>query len=269
MSVGFDHIDLNACRARGVRVGFTPDVLTDATAELTVALALAATRRLMEGEFSSLSFVLYLTLCLTSVIVLGVEAVKSGAWGTWSPMWLCGPSLKGSTVGIVGLGRIGSAVAERLRPFGVSQILYNSRTRKTNEVERGAKLVSLDELLTQSDFVIVTCALTPDTKELFNERAFSLMKPTAVFINTSRGGIVDQQALYAALKSNRIFAAGLDVTSPEPLPTDSPLLSLPNCVVLPHIGSATIETRSMMAELCAKNIVAALNGDTMPAELKS
>ena len=193
--------------------------------------------------------------------------MKSGAWGTWTPLWMCGPTLTGSTVGIVGLGRIGAAVAERLRPFGISRILYHNRTKSSIEEKIGAERVPFEELLQKSDFVFATCALTSDTRELFNEHAFSLMKPTSVFINTSRGGVVDQQALYNALKTNKIFAAGLDVTTPEPLPTDSPLLTLSNCVVVPHIGSATTETRSHMAELCARNIIAALKGDKMPAEL--
>ena len=194
--------------------------------------------------------------------------MKCGTWGTWSPLWLCGPTLSGSTVGIVGLGRIGNAVAKRLRPFGIEKLLYTGRHRKDYDAETNAEFVPMEFLLQNSDFVIVTCALTADTKEMFNKDSFRKMKNSAIFVNTSRGGLVNQSDLCDALKSGEIYGVGLDVTSPEPLPPDSPLLSLDNCVVLPHIGSATVDTRSKMAELCALNILAALNGKPMPAEVK-
>lgn len=194
--------------------------------------------------------------------------MKSGAWGTWAPLWLCGPTLAKSTVGIVGMGRIGIAVANRLKPFGVANFLYSGRSPKTLEAaDFSADFVSLDDLLERSDFVIVTCALTEETKGMFDKKLFSKMKKTAIFVNTSRGGVVNQEDLCSALKNGDILAAGLDVTVPEPLPTDSPLLQLPNCVVLPHIGSATNETRSEMSYLCARNVIAAIKGEKMPAEV--
>ena len=183
-------------------------------------------------------------------------------------MWLCGAGLAGSTVGIVGLGRIGLAVAKRLIPFNISQLLYSGRQPKEEGKEVGGKFVQLDELLSQSDFVIATCAMTAETAGMFNKEAFSKMKKTAIFVNSSRGGIVNQEDLYEALKSGEIGAAGLDVTTPEPLPTNSPLLTLPNCVVLPHVGSATHDTRSTMSELTARNILAALQGQPMPCQLE-
>lgn len=194
--------------------------------------------------------------------------MKSGEWGTWTPLWMCGQTLVGSTVGIVGLGRIGMAVAKRLQPFGVQRFIYSGHSRKSYDAEIEAKFVSFDSLLEESDFLIATCALTDETRGIFNENAFKKMKNSCIFINTSRGGIVDQEALYDALKIGDIAAAGLDVTSPEPLPTNHALLSLPNCVVLPHIGSATVDTRTTMAKLCAQNILAALNGKPMPAKLQ-
>lgn len=181
---------------------------------------------------------------------------------------MCGPGIKGSTVGIVGLGRIGLAVARRLVPFGVKTILYSGHSSKSHASEVNAEFVPFPSLMTNADFVIATCPLTPETTSLFNRAAFSLMKKTAIFINTSRGGVVNQDDLYDALTSGQIAAAGLDVTSPEPLPPDHKLLTLDNCVVLPHIGSAVIETRSEMAELTAQNILAVLYGNAMPSELK-
>ena len=195
--------------------------------------------------------------------------MKSGAWGTWSPLWMCGPTLNKSTVGIIGLGRIGMAVAKRLQPFGVAKFLYSGRTPKPCAAEISAEYVSMDELLASADFIVVTCALTEETKGMFNKTLFGKMKKTAIFVNTSRGGVVNQEDLHEALVSGTILAAGLDVTVPEPLPTDSPLLKLPNCVVLPHIGSATNETRSEMSLLCAKNILAAIRGEAMPAQVKA
>lgn len=245
MSVGFDHIDVKECTARKITVGYTPGILTSSTAELTVSLLLATSRRLKEG----------------------LSAVVNGEWGSWKPTWLCGSGLDGSTVGIVGLGRIGIAVAERLKPFGVEHFLYSGRSEKSDAEKINAKFVPLDDLLKTSDFVIACCALTPDTACMFNKSAFSKMKKSAIFVNTSRGGVVQQEDLYSALSNGDIAGAGLDVTTPEPLPTDSPLLSLPNCLVLPHIGSATYDTREAMAVLAAKNLLAGIRGETMPCQL--
>ena len=180
---------------------------------------------------------------------------------------MCGKSLSHSTVGIVGLGRIGTAVAKRLKPFGVCKLLYCGSDMKTTTNEFGAVKVSFDTLLRDSDFVIVTCALTKENEGMFNAEAFNKMKDSGILINTSRGGLVNQRDLYEALKQKKIAAAGLDVTTPEPLPTTDPLLTLPNCVVLPHIGSATVETRTTMAEICAQNIIAALSNEKMPAQV--
>ncbi|XP_076143250.1 glyoxylate reductase/hydroxypyruvate reductase [Alosa pseudoharengus] len=246
MSVGFDHLSIDEIKKRGIRVGYTPDVLTDATAELTVALLLATARRLPEG----------------------VNEVKSGGWSTWKPLWLCGYGLSGSTVGVIGLGRIGLAIAKRLMPFGVKKLLYTGRAAKPEAKEVEGEFVPLDALVAQSDFVVVSCSLTPDTQGQCDKAFFSKMKKTAVFINTSRGAVVNQEDLYDALSSGTIAAAGLDVTTPEPLPTDHPLLTLNNCVILPHIGSATYATRGIMAELTANNLLAGLTGAAMPTELK-
>lgn len=246
MSVGFDHIDLEEVRKRNIRIGYTPGVLTDATADLTMALLLATSRRVVEAS----------------------SKVYNGEWKTWAPFWMCGPGLSNSTVGIVGYGKIGHAVAQRLLPFKVSKILYHSRTEKPEAKETHAVKVPFDELLEKSDFIIATCALTPETSGLFGEKAFGKMKPNCIFVNTSRGGLVDQDALCEALQCNKILAAGLDVMSPEPLPLDSPLLELKNCVLLPHIGSAETETRINMACTTARNLLAGLNDEEMIAELK-
>ncbi|ELU16240.1 hypothetical protein CAPTEDRAFT_171654 [Capitella teleta] len=245
MSVGYEHIDLAECKSRGIIVGYTPDVLTDATAELTVALLLATSRRIVEGA----------------------AAVKSGEWSTWAPLWMCGPGLHGATVGVVGLGRIGMATARRLRPFGIQRLIYTGRSEKAEAKEVDAEFVSFEALLQQSDFVIATCPLNEQTKGLFNMKTFSQMKRSAIFINSSRGGVVDQDDLYTALNTRLIGAAGLDVTVPEPLPPSHPLLSLANCVVLPHIGSANNETRNTMSALTAQNIIAAVDGKALPAQL--
>ncbi|RUS69294.1 hypothetical protein EGW08_022943 [Elysia chlorotica] len=246
MSVGYDHVDVKECAKRNVAVGYTPGILTKATAELTIALLLAATRRLKEG----------------------IRAVENGEWGTWKPMWLCGQGLDGATVGIVGLGRIGYTVAQCLNPFGVAKFLYSGGRRPDAEVELKAEYADLDRLYAESDFVIACCALTPETAGMFNADAFKKMKKTAVFVNSSRGGVVNQDDLCAALQSGEIGAAGLDVTTPEPLPTDSPLLRLSNCVVLPHIGSATHDTREAMAVLAAQNLIAGVKGEKLPSQVE-
>lgn len=245
LSVGFDHIDIEECHRRNILIGYTPEVLTRATAELAVALLLATSRNIPSA----------------------INAVRNGEWGTWKPLWLCGAGLDGSTVGIVGMGRIGNAIAGMLKPFGVSQFLYTSRSGP-RETKVPAKHVDLPTLLKESDFVIASCALSPETKGMFNASTFSQMKKTAIFVNISRGTIVNQDDLIQALQNGTIRAAGLDVTTPEPLPLDSPLLQLKNCVVLPHIGSATEKARETMSELTARNIIAALDSKPMPSQLK-
>eukprot|EP00794_Sanderia_malayensis_P016921 gene16921-18627_t len=245
MSVGFDHVDCSELKKRNILLGNTPEVLTDATADLTMALLLATSRRLLEAN----------------------KAAKDGKWGTWSPLWMCGSNLKDSTVGIFGLGRIGSAVSRRLKPFGVSEILYNQDIEVPAIAQDvGATFVSIDELLQRSDFVLACCALTDETRRMFNKSLFAKMKKTAIFINTSRGDVVNQADLVEALQEGTIKAAGLDVTTPEPLPVDHPLFKMSNAVVLPHIASAEEKTRTAMAVLAAKNLLAALDGKQMPAE---
>ncbi|KAI9101125.1 glyoxylate reductase [Phlyctochytrium arcticum] len=246
MSVGFDHIDLPACKARNIQVGYTPDVLTDATAELTVALLLATARRFGEA----------------------LRAPKVGEWTSWSPTWMCGYQMAGKTVGFVGYGRIGQAVARRLSTFKLANVLYSCPSPKQDlDQQTAATHVPFSQLLTESDVVIVTCALNSDTKHLFNSSAFTKMKPTAIFINTARGQIVKQSDLVTALQNKTIAAAGLDVTDPEPLPQDHPLLQLDNALVLPHIGSATIETREAMADLAIENLVRGVRGEPLLAAL--
>lgn len=242
MSVGYDHIDVAACRAQGVAIGHTPGVLTETTAELAVALLLATARRLPEAW----------------------QAVKTGAWGAWHPEWMTGVDLFGSTVGIVGLGRIGAAVAQRLAGFGC-RLLYTGTAPKPAVADPlGAHFVDFATLLAESDFVTIHAPLHAATQHLFNAAAFAQMKRSAILINTSRGGVVDQEALYTALTTGQIAAAGLDVTTPEPLPPDHPLLTLPNCVVLPHIGSASVATRTRMAVMAADNLVAGVTGQPLP-----
>lgn len=246
MSVGYDHLSLDELKKRRIRVGFTPDVLTEAVAELTVALLLATSRRLIEA----------------------VDEARSGGWGTWKPLWMCGSGLSASTVGILGLGRIGEAIVNRLKPFGVSKFIYNDVAPRHELAQKiSAEYVSLLELAKKSDFLLVCCALTPETHGICNKHLFSSMKSNAIFINTSRGAVVNQEDLYQALVSKQIAAAGLDVTVPEPLPTDHPLFKLKNCVILPHIASATVETRNAMAALAANNLIAGLKGEPMPKEV--
>jgi lactate dehydrogenase-like 2-hydroxyacid dehydrogenase len=243
MSVGYDHVDIAACKERGVLVGNTPGVLTETTADLALALLLAAARRLPEA----------------------VDAVRNGGWQAWKPEWMAGRDLYGSTVGIVGLGRIGAAVARRLIGFDC-RILYSGGSRKDDLARAlNAQYVEMDTLLSESDFISVHCPLNEQTRNLFSTETLRKMKPTAILVNTSRGGVVDQDALYHALKEGVIGGAGLDVTTPEPLPTDHPLLTLPNCVVLPHIGSASIATRTEMALIAADNLIAGVQGKPLPA----
>lgn len=246
ISVGYEHIDIAECKKRGIRVGYTPDVLTDATAELTLALILATNRRLLEAN----------------------KEVYNGGWKSWAPSWMCGQGLKGSRVGLFGFGRIGQEIASRLVPFKPARITYTTRTERPAEAKNvGASYVSFEDMLCESDFIIACCALTPETKEIFNSSAFDKMKSNCIFINISRGAVVDQAALYKALKEKRILAAGLDVTTPEPLPLDDPLLTLDNITILPHIGSAETNTRTEMSRITAMNILAGLSNTQMISEV--
>ena len=242
MAVGVDNIDLAACSELRIPVGHTPDVLTETTADVAFGLLIAAARRFKEG----------------------MGQVAAGEWGDWDPQGMLGYDLHDSTLGIIGLGRIGQAVARRAAGFGM-RILYNRRTRDPEaEARLGAEFRPLQSLLRESDHVAVLVGLTPETRHLIDGEALSLMKPTATLVNASRGPVVDGAALARALADGTIAAAGLDVTDPEPIPPDHPLVSLPNCLIVPHIGSATVRTRTRMAELAARNLVAALTGRRMP-----
>src|SRR5919197_2897475 len=231
MAVGTDNIDVEAAAARGIPVGNTPDVLTDATADLAFALLLALARR----------------------IVPGAEKVRAGEWRTWEPAADLGADLAGATLGIVGWGRIGQAVARRGEGFGM-HVIHSSR----------ASGVPLEDLLERSDFVSLHVPLTPATRHLIDAGALALMRPTALLVNTSRGGVVDQDALREALHAGTIAGAALDVTDPEPLPPDHPLLDAPNLLVVPPVGAATVHTRARMAAMAVDNLLAALDGRPMP-----
>jgi glyoxylate reductase len=230
-AVGVDNVDVEAAAARGIPVGNTPDVLTESTADLAVALMLGIARRLSEGE----------------------AFVRAGEWRTWEPGLMLGRDLYGATVGIVGYGRIGQAVGRRLEGFGC-ELLTTSRNGGS----------SIEELLDRSDFVTLHCPLTPATRGLIGTEALSRMKPTAYLINTARGPIVDSDALARALHAGELAGAALDVTDPEPLPGDHPLLDAPNLLVVPHVGSATIATRERMADMAVDNLLAGLAGEPMP-----
>ncbi len=238
MAVGVDNVDIAAATARSLPVGNTPGVLTDATADQTFALLLSAARRVVEGE----------------------KFVRSGKWVTWGPQLLLGADLVGATLGIIGFGRIGQAVAKRAQGFDL-RVIYHDPTAQPGF---GATPIDLESLLRESDFVSLHVPLTRDTRHLVNERFLSKMKPTSILINTSRGGVVDQSALYQALKTKQIFAAALDVTEPEPLPADHPLLDLENCLIVPHLGSASKHTRDMMSLLAAQNLIAGLKDERLP-----
>jgi lactate dehydrogenase-like 2-hydroxyacid dehydrogenase len=241
-AVGVDNIDLDAATERGIPVGHTPGVLTDATADLAFALLMAAARRIPEG----------------------VEKVRSGAWRAWEPLGLLGARVWGATLGVVGLGRIGTAVARRARGFQM-RVLYHDPQQNTElEEALGLTYASLDRLLEESDFVTIHTPLVPETRHLINEGALRQMRTEAILINAARGEIVDTEALVRGLEEGWIAGAALDVTDPEPLPADHPLVSLPNCIVVPHIGSATVEARDRMAEMAAENLLAGLRGERLP-----
>ena len=242
MAVGVDNIDLEACTRRGIPVGNTPDVLTDGTADLTMAILLAAARRLVAASTDA----------------------RQGRWQTWSPTGWLGADLHGATLGIVGMGKIGQAVAERAHGFGLRLVYSDPNPRPAVEKRLGAIRLSLPELLRQSDFISLHTPLTAETRGLIDTAALRSMKPNAILVNTSRGPVVDTQALVQALQEGWIAGAALDVTDPEPLPPYHPLYSLPNCLIVPHIGSATWNTRRRMAELACENLLAGLKGERLP-----
>jgi glyoxylate reductase len=242
-AVGFDNIDVPACTRRRIPVGTTPGGLTETTADLAWALLMAAARRLVEGD----------------------RYVRDGKWQTWGPMLLMGPDVHGATIGIVGFGRIGQAVARRAKGFGM-RIVYHDLQRVPKQVEAAfdATYMTLEGLLAESDFVSLHTVLSPETKGLINAERLGWMKPTAILVNTSRGPVVDSMALVDALRNGTIAAAALDVTDPEPLPADHPLVGLDNCLVVPHIASASRATRGKMASMAAANLLAGIRGDRLP-----
>lgn len=243
VAVGLDNVAVEVCTGRGIPVGHTPDVLTETTADTAWALLTAAVRRVPEGR----------------------DLVLAGEWGEWRPDLLLGGDLYGTTVGIVGLGRIGAAVARRAAGFSM-RVLYTGPHRKPHlEPELKASYRDLTSLLTESDHVMVTAPLTPATRGLIGAEALAAMKPDAVLVNVSRGPLVDTEALLAALRAGRPGAVALDVTDPEPLPGDHPLLGFPNVLVIPHLGSASVRTRRRMVELAVTNAAAAVHGWRMPA----
>ena len=242
MAVGFDNIDVSAATAAGIPVGNTPGVLTEATADFAWALLMAAARRVVEAD----------------------RLTRSGEWRTWEPDLLLGTSVAGATLGIVGLGRIGQAVARRALGFDM-RVLYASKHRK-EEVEGtlGVECATFEDLLQRSDFVTIHTPLTEETYKLFGERQFELMKSSAILINTARGSIIDPDALYKALAAGQIDSAAIDVTDPEPIASNSRLLQLENLIVTPHIGSASRQTRQRMASMAIENLVAGLKGERLP-----
>ncbi len=243
-SVGYDSVDLAAATKYKVPVGNTPDVLSKATADTAFLLMLAVSRK---------AFYNY-------------KKILDGRWKQFEPVADLGIDLHGKTVGIFGLGKIGFEMARKCKAAFDMKVIYHNRNRNENaERELNAKYVSFDELLSQSDVISMHANLTPETKGIFNKDAFAKMKPTAIFVNTGRGNMHNENDLKEALDNATIWGAGLDVTNPEPMSKDNPLLLYPNVCVLPHIGSATLETRNAMAVLAAQNIVAGLKGEKLPA----
>uniref|UniRef100_A0A1B6INL1 Glyoxylate reductase/hydroxypyruvate reductase n=1 Tax=Homalodisca liturata TaxID=320908 RepID=A0A1B6INL1_9HEMI len=237
MGAGYDHLDVETLRKHHIKVSNTPNVLSCAVADMAIGLALAVSRNILQGH----------------------NAILGDKWIVNHPAWMCGPALEGCTVGIVGLGAIGSKIARRIRTFDISQLLYNTRHQRPEAADLGAKYVSLDQLLVESDFVFLTVPITPETKNLLNLDKFKKMKSTSIIVNVARGEVINQDDLVTALQSKMIGGAGLDVMTPEPLPPDHPLTKLPNVVLSPHISGATFRAREAMAVLAAENICNVLN----------
>ncbi|XP_051158686.1 glyoxylate reductase/hydroxypyruvate reductase-like [Leptopilina boulardi] len=244
LSVGHDHLDVDEIKKRGIKIGYCPNASTAAVAEIAVMLILCASRRAHEGR---------------------LKLEQADIFPTFQ--WMVGFDLRGSTVGIVGLGNIGQEVIKRLQGFQVGKFLYTGHSRKAEGEKLGAQFMSLDELLYESDVIVVATPLNSETLEMFDDKMFAKMKKNAVFVNVGRGKVVKTEALVRALKNKIIFAAGLDVTDPEPLPPDHDLLKFPNAVILPHLGSATVKTREEMSMIAAENIINALEGKPMPFAL--
>jgi glyoxylate reductase len=242
VAVGYDNIDVAACTARRIPVGNTPGVLTETTADFAFALLMGLARRVAEAD----------------------AYVRAGKWRTWSPTLLLGADVHGTTLGIAGLGQIGAAMARRARGFGMRVLYVNRNARPELEAELGLWRVDKATLLAQSDFLSLHVPLTPETRHWLGRAELAAMKPGAMLINTARGSVVDQAALAEALESGRLGGAALDVTEPEPLPMDSPLLKLPNVLIAPHIASASHATRGRMASMAVDNLLAALDGRRPP-----
>lgn len=242
MTVGFDHVDLKACKDHNIVVGHTPGVLSKTTAELAVTLLLSVMRGIFPAN----------------------RDVREGKWGTWVPLQYCGMDVHGSKVGVIGMGKIGLEFAKMMSGFDC-EILYADEHPNPGVKElKNARQVSMDTVLKESDFISLHCALTDSTKNLINKDSLKKMKKNAIIVNTARGPVVDHDALYNALKNHEIGGAGLDVTVPEPLPSTSKFLELDNCVILPHIASASTRTRSGMSYMTSQNVIAALKGEKMP-----
>lgn len=239
VAVGYDNIDVEEAAKRGIIVTNTPDVLTETTADLGFALLMATARRIIEAN----------------------KFIAENRWREWGPFLLAGADIHHKTIGIVGMGRIGEAIARRANGFSMSVLYHNRSRRPEAEKHIGAQYVSFEELLERSDFVVSVVPYSKESHEMFDKQAFAKMKKSAIFINISRGGVVDEQALYDALKNKEIAAAGLDVFAKEPIGSDSPFMALDNCVCLPHIGSASVETREKMITLALENVKGTLCGE--------
>jgi glyoxylate reductase len=242
MAVGFDNIDVAAATARGIPIGNTPGVLTDTTADFAWALLMAAARRIVEGD----------------------KFTREGKWKTWGPIDFLGPDVTGATLGIIGFGRIGQGLAKRAQGFNMRILYFSTRRHPEAEQKYGAEYVDLNTLLAEADFVSLHTTLSQETYHLMDDERLKMMKRSGVLINTARGSVVDPGALYRALSSGTIAYAALDVTEPEPIRPDDPLLILNNIVIAPHIGSASFQTRTKMAIMAAENLIAGLKGDSLP-----
>ncbi len=242
MAVGFDNIDIPAATARQIPIGNTPGVLTDATADFAWTLLMAAARRVVEGD----------------------KFTRAGKWQTWGPIDFLGPDVSGATLGIVGFGRIGQAVAKRAQGFDMRVLYYDPHRQPEAEQAYHAKYADLDTVLKEADFLSIHTTLSKDTYHYIDDAKLKLMKPSAVLINTSRGPVVDPAALYRALSTGTIAYAALDVTEPEPIQMDDPLLTLDNIIIVPHIASASFTARNKMATMAAANLIAGLKGERLP-----
>lgn len=245
LAVGFDNIDVDACTRRGVLCGNTPGVLTETTADFAFSLLMSAARRVVEGD----------------------RYTREGKWLTWGPLLLLGQDIHHSTLGLIGLGRIGSEMAKRAKGFSMKVMYYDMFRREDLEQSMGIVFADLDTVIREADFLSIHTPLTPETRHLMNAERFKMMKKTAILINSARGPIVDTMALNDALRAGTIAGAGLDVTDPEPIPMDHPLVTAPNCIIAPHIASGSVVTRTKMSEIAAGNIINGICGKPMPAPL--